>query len=149
MSELKVCDLIIDQSVVVYTRTKCDRPWIGIIVKVTDESLTLHWLKKERRNMYYLLNLLDGSPSLSEVPVESVMFVDVLQNLSGLLDRSGPYSIDSDMKRQIMDEYKKKDSALQCSNVEQNKNDFNVLDEVYGGTVDTFVVKTTLIDPSK
>jgi len=46
-----------------------------------ESSLTVQWLRKDKQN-YVLHNKADGSRYLSAVSVESVMFADVLENLS-------------------------------------------------------------------
>jgi hypothetical protein len=71
-------------------------------------SVTIQWLKKEKQN-YVLHKKADGSPYLSSVAVESIMFSDVLENLSLNNDREGPYVMQNFVKSEITNAYKEHD----------------------------------------
>ena len=62
--------------------------------------------------MYQLEFLTDGSADVGNVPIDSIMFVDVLQNLSSIMDTGGPYKLELDVKKQILSEYKSRDLAF-------------------------------------
>ena len=74
----------VGHTVVVYTEVKSSRPWIGIVKAIEENGVSVHWLKKNR-NLYESHNHSDGSPYISQVPMESLMFLDILVNNSPLL----------------------------------------------------------------
>ena len=113
LSSFSVLDLKPDTNLVFYTETKKWRPWIGLMVSLSEDesSLTVQWLRKEKQN-YVLHNKADGSRYLSAVSVESVMFADVLENLSGESERSGPYKLQNCVKSEIMNAYVERDQNL-------------------------------------
>ena len=90
-----------DATVILYATVKSSRPWAAIVIEVKETTLLVHWLKKEKKFFTPEFNA-DGSPRTSEVPVEAVMFADALLNSSNILDVNGPYTLDPDMRRQIM-----------------------------------------------
>ena len=95
-SEFIVGDLKKDDTIVFYTKEK-SRPWIGLVMEITDGSLIVQWVKKVQS--HYILDYLpNGSPYTSSLPMESVLFSDILQNQSSTLDRRGPYKLDPDVK---------------------------------------------------
>ena len=117
-------------TVVLYTKVKNSRPWTAVVLKVDAETLTVHWLRK-RKSQYEMEFNSDGSPHSSQVPTESVMFVDALLNSSTLLNSAGPYSLDEDMKRQIMTEYRSRDEVLRNeSNMSDSITQTSLNDEV-------------------
>ena len=74
-----------------------------------------------------------GEPHISDIPVESVMVSDVLVNLSPVADEDGPFSLDADMKNEIMKEYKTTDDKLHSkkSNDGDSKAETMVEDEFF------------------
>ena len=116
MSRLTVLDLKKDTSLVLYTVTKKWRPWIGLYVELSDDGnyVTVQWVKKEKQN--YILHLKnDGSPYLSSVPVQSIMFADVLENLCLEDSREGPYKMLNFVKSEIANAYIERDKNLDGS----------------------------------
>ena len=102
-----------DTTVVFYSETKHNRPWIGLFIEllVVDDNMKVkvEWLKKERNN-YVIHRADDGTPYYSVLECETIMFCDVLNNISPISDRTGPYAIDRDTKKQIMDAYNERDN---------------------------------------
>ena len=113
MSRLTVLDLQKDISLVLYTETKKWRPWIGLYVEISDDgnSVTVQWVKKEKQN--FILHVKnDGSPYLSSVPVQSIMFADVLENLCPKDSREGPYKMQNFVKSEIVKAYVERDKNM-------------------------------------
>ena len=101
-----------DDSVVVYTDQISSRPWLGLITKQTDKgSVEVQWLKQCRTMFTPQFNK-DGSPYVSIVPKESLMFSNILENTSKDLGRDGPYKLSADMRRQINQAYIERDSSF-------------------------------------
>ena len=115
-------------SAVVYTNVKSSRPWLGIIQETSERSVNIHWLKKEK-SKYVPHFLSNGAPDQSEIPIESIMFVDILLNLSPLVDDNGPFALEQDLKLQIMSAYKDQDEDIPIGE-EDSVNPFSsVVDE--------------------
>ena len=114
MSRLSALDLQRDTSLVFYSETKRWRPWTGLFVELSDDgaSVTVQWVKKEKQKFILHLNR-DGSPYLSSVPVQSIMFADVLENLSPENIRDGPYKMQSFVKSEIDKAYEERDRNLE------------------------------------
>ena len=113
MSRLSVLDLQKDVSLVLYSKSKKWRPWVGLFVELSDDGVdvTVQWIKKE--NQSYILHVnRDGSPYLSSVPVESIMFADVLENMSPTDNRKGPYRMQNFVKAEILKSYEEQDQNL-------------------------------------
>ena len=111
--DFSIDDLVKDCSVVLYTKSKSTRPWIGIFVeRCEDQScIKVQWLKKH--NKFYIPdNLMDGSPYISVVEVETVMFSHVMSNVSHSNDRLGPYILDRESKKSIAEAYIERDRSL-------------------------------------
>ena len=110
ISGFSVLDLKQNVSLVFYTQTKRWRPWIGLFDSLSEDqsSVIVQWLRREKQN-YVLHTKADGSPYLSSVSVESIMFSDVLENLSLANDRSGPYVMQNFVKQEITNAYKERD----------------------------------------
>jgi hypothetical protein len=110
ISSFSVLDLKQSVSLVFYTQTKKWRPWIGLFDSLSEDkcSVTVQWLRREKQN-YVLHTKSDGSPYLSSVSVESIMFSDVLENLSLVNDKSGPYVMQNFVKQEITNAYKDRD----------------------------------------
>lgn len=113
MNEFHVEDLITDCSLVMYTLTKVSRPWIGLYVgrsKKEPSKICVQWLKKDKK-FYVLESLNNGSPYISDVEVESIMFSNVLSNVSRSNDRKGPYVLSREAKKLIQDAYIERDNT--------------------------------------
>ena len=110
ISSFSVLDLKQSVSLVFYTQTKKWRPWIGLFDSLSEDkcSVTVQWLRREKQN-YVLHTKSDGSPYLSSVSVESIMFSDVLENLSLVNDKSGPYVMQNFVKQERINAYKDRD----------------------------------------
>ena len=107
--------MVKDCSVVFYTRTKVSRPWIGLFVELvkdgTSTKVKVQWLRKDKK--FFVLDTTgDGSPYISVLELESVMFTDVLRNVSYRGDRIGPYLLDRETKKNIFDAYTEQDSCI-------------------------------------
>ena len=116
ISSFSVEDLKQDDSVVFYTAVKKSRPWIGLYMGlINDEQgnswVEVQWLKREKKKFFLHLGE-DGSPYLSKLPLESIMFSDVVQNLSPSGERSGPYEMDSETIKEIRKAYAERDESL-------------------------------------
>ena len=79
--------------------------------EVKDDEVKVHWLKKERK-LYKPHMRADGSPFISVVPFESIMFADILLNTSSILDVNGPYMMENDVLKQILEEYETRDESI-------------------------------------
>ena len=115
VSSFSVEDLKEDVSLVFYCEVKRYRPWIGLfleLISCDDGGLKVkvQWLKKDRKT--YVLDTTGGLRYTSELDVQSVMFSDVLINTSVTSDRSGPYVLEVDVKKQIMEAYNERDNNL-------------------------------------
>ena len=112
-SDVQVSSLQKNTSLVFYTKVKKSRPWIGLLESWNEDQrlVTVQWLKKDKQKFKLHING-DGSPYLSSLEVESIMFADVLQNLSESKSREGPYTLDSYIKQEIVNAYKERDNAL-------------------------------------
>lgn len=116
MSSFSVEDLEVDMSLVFYTNKKTSRPWIGLFQglcqdKNDNTEVEVQWLERERRHFSLALND-DGSPYLSRLEIETIMFSDVLTNISPAGERSGPYVLDGDTIKEIKSAYAERDQAL-------------------------------------
>ena len=106
-------NLVKDCSLVFYTHVKTTRPWIGLFVETVEDGgsdtglIKVEWLRKEKKEF-----VLESPAQFSVLDVDSIMFCDVLRNLSDSGHRGGPYSLDVDSRKQIMTAYKERDSAL-------------------------------------
>lgn len=72
--DTEICE---DMDVVVYTKEKCGRPWVGRVLKLLEgKKFLLHWFtrKTSRSKTFYSLTNSDGSPSIAEQDNDSVMF---------------------------------------------------------------------------
>ena len=115
VSSFSVEDLKEDVSLVFYCEVKRYRPWIGLfleLISCDDAGLKVkvEWLKKDRKT--YVLDTTGGLRYTSELDVQSVMFSDVLINTYVTSDRSGPYVLEVDVKKQIMEAYNERDNNL-------------------------------------
>ena len=113
MSTLSAMDLQKDVSLVLYTETKKWRPWVCLFVELSEDGLsaTVQWVKKEQQKYVLHLNR-DSSQYISSVPVKSIMFADVLENLSPEDDREGPYKLSNFVKQEIVRAYDEQDQNL-------------------------------------
>ena len=113
IKSFSVDSLVKDCSIVFYTLIKTTRPWIGLFITFTEEinakKIKVEWLRKER-NYYVLDTKSDGSPYYSVLDIDTVMFSNVLRNVSG--KRKGPYQLDHETKKEIMKSYCERDSNL-------------------------------------
>ena len=109
----QVSELVKDCTIMMYTKTKTSRPWVGLYLNKSTDGTKIHvqWLKKERK-FYVPDNLKSGSPYVSEVSIESVMFSHVMSNVSYVGDRNGPYLLDRETKTMIMDAYVERDQNI-------------------------------------
>ena len=71
----------------------------------------VQWLRKYK-DQYVLHFNADGSPYVSSVPVESIMFMDVLENSSSENKRDGPYLLDKVVRQEVMNAYKERDEHI-------------------------------------
>ena len=69
-------DVAIDADVVVYTKSKQQRPWVGRVMKHLPENRFLvHWYKRRSRgNIFHAMVRADGSPIQSEQDNAVVMY---------------------------------------------------------------------------
>ena len=113
MKTFSVDDLFDNCSVVFYTLTRMTRPWIGLFIGLIEEGessvkIKVEWLKKDKK--YYVLDSTpDGAPYYSTIGLESVMFSNVLRNISPKEERSGPYILDKETKKSIDKAYNELD----------------------------------------
>ena len=115
IKDFAVSDLFKDCSVVFYTTSKKSRPWLGLFIELVKNSesvqMKVEWLKKD--NKYFVIDTKpDGSAYYSLLDVETVMFIDVLRNLSYSSSRKGPYVLDTETKKQVAKAYAERDSVF-------------------------------------
>ena len=115
ISSFSLEDLEMDVSLVFYCDTKRYRPWIGLFLETLTVDGTpkvkVEWLKKQQKD--YVLNVLqDGSCYTSVIDLECIMFSDVLVNCSPSGNRAGPYTLEPDVKKQILEAYSDRDNNL-------------------------------------
>lgn len=103
-------DASVDMDVVVYTKDKRSRPWVGRIVKLLEnKKFLLHWYgrKSVRSTIFSALSNNDGSPYIAELENEMVMFWTVSEPQSR---KSDSFSISPAWMETIMREYETVDS---------------------------------------
>ena len=114
ISSFSVEDLEKDVSLVFYCETKRFRPWIGLFLEMVSENGTkrvkVEWLKKERK--HYVIQHDGAGQYTSVIDLECIMFSDVLVNCSPTGDRAGPYSLETDVKNQLLEAYDERDNTL-------------------------------------
>ena len=54
----------------------------------------------------------DGTPYTSRLEIETIMFSDVLTNISSTGDRGGPYIMDAETVKEIKSAYDERDRTL-------------------------------------
>ena len=79
--------------------------------KNDNTEVEVQWLERERRHFSLALNQ-DGTPYMSRLEIETIMFSDVLTNISPTGERSGPYVLDADTIKEIKSAYAERDQAL-------------------------------------
>ena len=109
-------DLKEGDSVVFYTAVKGTRPWVGLFLGMLEDEegvslVKVEWLRRERKQFFLYLTD-DGSPYLSKLELETIMFTNVTHNLSPTGERSGPYEIDPDTLKEIKLAYSERDSFM-------------------------------------
>ena len=106
-----VSDLVMNCSLVFFTHIKSSRPWIGLFKELKEEDtgvqIKVQWLKKQK-NVF----VLDVDVPHSVLDINSVMFCDVLKNISESGNKKGPYVLEAETKKNIMDAYVERDIAL-------------------------------------
>ena len=111
-----ITDVKKDDTLVFYTETKSTRPWIGLCIQVLEDGSNVQvetqWLKKDK-NQYIPCLASDGKPYTSIVDSDSILFHNVLTNISPQGDRVGPYVWpDKDFRKDVMSAYLERDKAL-------------------------------------
>ena len=116
MSSFSVEDLQLDVSIVFYTNVKRSRPWVGLfqgLCNTQDGNLEVEvqWLNREKKQFLLALNE-DGTSYTSRLEIETIMFSDVLTNISSTGDRGGPYIMDAETVKEIKSAYDERDRTL-------------------------------------
>ena len=119
MGSFSAEDLKADVSVVFYTNVKKSRPWIGLFQGLSSDTdgnstIEVQWLYQHKKQYFLSLNQ-DGSAYTSKLELESIMFSDVLSNISATGERTGPYVMDVDTVREIKNAYEDRDKMLNDS----------------------------------
>jgi len=102
-------EVCLGMDVCVYTREKQTRPWLGRIVKVLQNKKSLlQWYTRKsiRSSIFYALLNKDGSPSITELENQMVMFWNVSKPRSRNLNS---FSISPHWLKTIMQEYEEMD----------------------------------------
>ena len=106
-----VSDLSRNCSLVFYTHTKSSRPWIGLFKELKEDEtgvqIKVEWLKRQK-NVY----VIDVDVPYSVLDIDSVMFCDILKNISESGNKKGPYVLETETKKKIMSAYGERDIAL-------------------------------------
>jgi hypothetical protein len=115
IKSFSVSSLVKDCSVVFYTQMKTTRPWIGLFIELIEDrelvKIKVEWLKKEKK--YYVLEKKsDGTPYYSVLDLNTVMYSNVLRNVSYSGHRKGPYELDVQTKKEIQKSYVERDTNL-------------------------------------
>lgn len=116
-ASFSVQDIKNGDNLIFYTVAKSSRPWVGLCLEVVMEHDSVYvktqWLKRER-NLFVPWLLSDGSPYISQVECECIMFHNVLVNTSE--SERGPFSWPSnDIRRDVMSAYLERDNAFEIS----------------------------------
>ena len=116
MSSFSVEDLNKDVSLVFYTTVKKSRPWLGLFQGLSNDSngnleVEVQWLRRDKKQFCLDVND-DGSPYLSKLDIQSIMFSDILCNTSSSGERSGPYVMDVDSIKEIRQAYVERDQSF-------------------------------------
>ena len=75
-------EISLDADVVVYTRSKSNRPWVGRVIRILEcNKFTIQWYKRRNRgNTFYAMVNQDGSPVLAELSTQVVMYWHISEN---------------------------------------------------------------------
>ena len=112
LQDFRACELKKGVNLVIYSSSKTSRPWMGVFLSLSDDAnvIELQWLKKEKsRQNQYVLHFNGKEPYVSLVPVKSVMFSNVLENLSPSDGMEGPYRLSKTTKISIEKAYQDQD----------------------------------------
>ena len=96
--------------VLVYTRTKLGRPWVGRVLNRKDSStFTIQWYEKKRGNLniFYAAKNSDGTAYTAELDTGMV----ILWNFSTRLDHQS-FSVNTFFLTKFKEEYARHDAAL-------------------------------------
>ena len=102
----------VGMDICVYTKEEKSRPWLGRVVKLLGEKkFIIHWYtrKTSKSTLFKALNNSDGSPSLTELDNDTVMFWMVSEPQSR---KENSFSVSSYWLQTIMLEYKEMDGKL-------------------------------------
>ena len=98
--------------VIIYTESKANRPWVGVIHSISDDKQTysIHWYKRAPGGgVRYKQEIRKGAAYLTDVEAASVMLYSVADHLdNGDLDLSEWYD-------KVMETYQEHDDCYECS----------------------------------
>ena len=103
-------DIQISMDVVVYSESQAQRPWVGRVLELLRSSreFQIQWYERRNRGQkYYPSVKKDGSPHLSVVSMDSVMFWEFTEKS---IDEDS-FKISSEWLSRIMEEYKSHDQC--------------------------------------
>ena len=99
--------------VLIYTRTKHNRPWLGQIVKkLSNQTFTIQWYERRKGNMnvFHASTEPDGKPYTSDLDVETV----ILWNFSTRIDDNS-FSVNDFFLNKFKEEYCRHDLNAACA----------------------------------
>ena len=97
-------DIKVNMDVVVYSESKTKRPWVGRVQKLLQNSreFEILWYERRSRSLIFVPSVeKDGSPHLSGVSVDSVMFWEFAEKS----DSDESFKISQEWFDKIMEEY--------------------------------------------
>ena len=103
-------EIQIQMDVAVYSEVKSKRPWIGRVVEciTSRREFQIHWYEKKARSLLYYPSLnKDGSPLVSVVSVDCVMFWEF--TTKSKIDES--FKVSREWFDKVMDAYKSHDQC--------------------------------------
>ena len=113
LADFSIYDLRKDTSIVFYCEVRKSRPWIGLFIEIIEDDnskVKVEWLKRDKK--HYVIDSHSGEKYTSVLDVETIMFSDVLVNTSSDGDRCGPYLLQPEVRKQIMEAYAERDHNL-------------------------------------
>ena len=106
-------EVAVDADVVVYTKEKENRPWVGRVVKVLPNNrFTLQWYKRRagRGNTFHAMVRRDGSPVLSTQDTAVVMYWHISETLDR---RETSFKVSNYWLEKIQQDYLDHDEAYE------------------------------------
>ena len=94
--------------VLIYTRTKIGRPWLGCVLRKIDNQFTIQWYDRRKGdvNTFFALENPDGTPYTSDLDTGTV----ILWNFSSRIDDAS-FTVNSFFLDKFKEEYCRHDAS--------------------------------------